>query len=75
MANTNYGANAFPKDLAAKYELVNWVGGHIQNFGQYGTIDLSKLTEHKVESLIHRGFKRIRRIEKTSTSNSDKSKK
>ena len=51
-----------PPELAEKYELVNWRGGHRQNFGPViGDVDLTTLTEAGCEKLILRGFTKIRR--------------
>lgn len=66
MANEKYGAAALPKEISDKYELVDWVGGHRQNFGSFGDIDLSQLTEQQVERLISKGFKKIRKKSKAA---------
>lgn len=49
-----------PAEVAAKYELVGWVGGHRQVFGTFGVIDLSKLTLRKADSLYTRGFSKLK---------------
>lgn len=49
-----------PDDVAAKYELVNWVGSPRQIFGQLGLVDLNTITLKRAESLVNKGFKKLR---------------
>lgn len=48
-----------PSEVAAKYKLVNWVGGHRQNFGSFGDVDLSKLTLERADRLYLRKFPKL----------------
>ena len=48
-----------PKDVAEKFKIVKWTGGHIQAFGRFGVIDLSKITLDHANSLSRRGFPKI----------------
>lgn len=63
-----------PVELAGKYELVDWVGGSRQWFGsRFRTVDLDTLNEKQAESLIKKGFPRLRRKDaKPTTAKSDK---
>jgi|GEM_PF-2749344 len=56
MAPTSYLSEVISKD----FELVNWVGGHRQEFGKFGVIDLTKLTPQRATSLIQRGFSKLK---------------
>lgn len=72
MNKKKYGAAAFPEELAKEFKLVDWVGGHVQNFGRFGTIDLSKLTQEGVERLIAKGFTKIEKKKAKSAPIADK---
>lgn len=49
-----------PAEVAKVYDLVNWTGGHKQDFGiVFGTVDLSTLTVAKAESLVKKGFTKL----------------
>lgn len=48
-----------PKEVAEKYEVVEWVGGHRQRFGHYGVIDLTKLNLAKAKALVNTGFSKL----------------
>ena len=48
-----------PESTAQEYKLVNWVGGHTQDFGKHGTIDLRKLTPQRAAVLVAKGFKKL----------------
>lgn len=58
--NDLYGAAALNKAVAEKYEVVNWSGGHVQNFGKLGIVDLSKLTIPDADALVKKGFVKLR---------------
>lgn len=49
-----------PKAIQAKFEVVNWVGGSLQHFGRFGEIDLTMLSLVKAQSLVRRGFSKLR---------------
>lgn len=49
-----------PAEVAAKYDLVNWVGGHTQDFGTvWGTVNITELTLRKAENLVRKGFPKV----------------
>lgn len=49
-----------PAEVAAKYDLVNWVGGHTQDFGAvWGTVNVNTLTLRKAENLVKKGFPKL----------------
>ena len=52
------------KDVAKKFQTVNWKGGDAQIFGRFGTVDLSKLTIKQAENLIKRGFSKLAKKKK-----------
>lgn len=58
--NELYGAAALNKTVAEKYEVVNWKGGHVQDFGKFGVVDLSKLTIPDADALVKIGFQKLR---------------
>lgn len=57
-----------PAEVAEKFTLVNWVGGHRQNFGKFGVIDLTKITVDQATSLVKRGFTKLKAKTKKATS-------
>ena len=46
-------------EVAAQYEIVNWTGGHRQNFGKFGIVDLKVLTPKDAELLVKMKFTKI----------------
>lgn len=60
MADQNKPKEFLPSEVAQKYELVNWVGGHKQVFGKFGTIDLKELTVEKCAQLVKQEFSKIK---------------
>ena len=50
-----------PEATAREYELNQWTGGHRQDFGRFGTIDLTKLTPQRAAALVAKGFKKLRK--------------
>lgn len=56
-----------PKEVAEKYEVVDWPGKHTMNFGRLGTVDLRALTVDGAENLVKRGFTKLRRREQNTT--------
>lgn len=50
-----------PTETAAAYEIVGWKGGPEQNFGRLGNINLEKLGLQRANSLVMKGFKKIKR--------------
>jgi len=50
-----------PTEVAKLYKLVNWVGSTRQHFGKFGIIDLEKMTVGKAESLISKGFTKLKK--------------
>lgn len=51
--------NWLPEDVAEKFEVKNWKGGHRQDFGLFGVVDLINLTIPKAERLVKRGFSKL----------------
>jgi len=49
-----------PAEVAAKYDLVNWVGGHRVNFGPFGLIDLNTITLAQADRLHEKGFTKLK---------------
>lgn len=49
-----------PPEVAEKYEVVNWTGGHQQQFGRFGRINLKKLTLDKATLLIRGEFSKLK---------------
>lgn len=64
-----------PAEVAAKYDLVGWHGGHRQNFGKYGIIDLHTLTLKQADRLVEKGFTKLKLKPKAATSSADDKKK
>lgn len=59
-----------PKEVADKYELVDWTGGHRQFFGsRYGTVDLKEMTLSQADRLYRRGFPKLKLKSSSSSSN------
>lgn len=52
--------NQLPAEVAAKYELVDWVGGHRQIFGKHGVVDLQTITLARADKLFRDGFKKLK---------------
>jgi len=50
---------ALPDEVAQEYELVNWTGGAVQNFGKFGRIDLNTLTLAQARQLHAKGFSKL----------------
>lgn len=49
-------------DVAKRYKVVNWTGGHTQVFGsRYGRVNLTTLTVQRAESLILKKFSKLER--------------
>lgn len=44
-------------DVAQKYNLVGWSGGHKQLFGSMGIVDINEINLSKADALVKRGFK------------------
>jgi len=61
-----------PAEVAAKYDLVGWHGGHRQNFGKYGIIDLHTITLKQADRLVEKGFTKLKPKAKASTSDDKK---
>lgn len=59
-----------PAEVAEQYELVDWVGGHRQNFGRHGVVDLSKMTLRRADALVRAGFSKLRRKPAISSASS-----
>lgn len=53
--------NPLPPEVAEKIEVINWTGGHRQVFGRFGTVDLKTMTVSYAESLIARGFTKLKK--------------
>jgi hypothetical protein len=49
-----------PKAVAKHFDLVDWVGGHRQNFGRFGNIDLKTLTLDQAKRLAKAGFSKLK---------------
>lgn len=60
MEENKYGAAALSREVAEKYETVNWNGGHRQDFGTFGVVDLSTMTIQQADALVKKGFKKLR---------------
>jgi hypothetical protein len=52
-----------PSDVASEYEVINWVGGHRQRFGNFGVVDLKLMTLEKAERLVKYGFSKLQKRE------------
>lgn len=57
---------ALPEAVAKEYELINWTGGHRQNFGRFGDIDISKMTPAFAARLVQMGFSKLKKKEKSA---------
>ena len=47
------------KEVAAVYKVKDWKGGHRQDFGSFGTVDLKKLTLKRAANLVAAGFPKL----------------
>jgi hypothetical protein len=69
MAEQKYGTQALNAEVAKDYELVDWTGGHRQDFGKYsswlqgGVLDLSTLTLDQAARLVEMKFPKLRKRE------------
>ena len=51
-------------EVAAKFEVIDWPGkAESVNFGRFGDVNLRTLTVAGAESLVKRGFRKLRRRE------------
>lgn len=50
-----------PSEVAAEFELINWVGGHRQDFGRFGIVDLERITLAQANRLVNQGFSKLQR--------------
>lgn len=58
-------ANDFlSKETAEVVEVVNWVGGHRQDFGRFGIVDLKTLKPGVAQRLVRQGFSKLRLVKK-----------
>ena len=48
-----------PKEVSNKFKTVDWVGGHEQNFGRWGMINLKEMTLRRAETLVRKGFPKL----------------
>lgn len=49
-----------PAEVAAKYELVGWTGGHHQHFGpRFGDVNLKTISLAQADALVAKGFKKL----------------
>lgn len=51
--------NLLPDEVAQEYELVNWKGGAVQNFGRFGLVNLNTLTLAQARQLHAKGFSKL----------------
>jgi hypothetical protein len=51
--------NLLPDEVAQEYELVNWTGGAVQNFGRFGLVNLNTLTLAQARQLHAKGFSKL----------------
>lgn len=61
MAKKKKIATPLPPEVAEKIEVINWTGGHRQVFGRFGIVDLTTMTVSHAESLIARGFTKLKK--------------
>lgn len=63
-----------PPEVAAKYDLINWVGSARQDFGKFGIVDISTMTIARADSLFKKGWKKLELKQKAvaTTEKSDK---
>lgn len=62
-----------PKEVAAKFEVINWKGGSRQVFGKrFGLIDLTTLTEQKATALVNAGFYKLVKKKQSSQKTPEK---
>lgn len=53
-------ANKFlPADTRKDYRVVGWVGGHTQDFGKHGIINLTTLTPLQAARLVRNNFSKL----------------
>lgn len=53
------------KEVAVQFEVVDWKGGHAQEFGKFGLVDLKTLTIAQAERLVKFGFSKLRKKKPT----------
>ena len=51
---------ALPQEVAQRFEIMDWWGGHRQNFGKFGIVDLSTMTVAQAQRLVNMGFTKIK---------------
>jgi len=61
-----------PEAVAEHFELVDWKGGPRQAFGRFGVVDLRTITLQRANSLVQRGFGKLRRRINEDESGGDK---
>ena len=49
-----------PKAVAEHYEVVEWHGGHEQNFGKFGMVNLKTLTLTRAGQFVAQKFSKLR---------------
>jgi hypothetical protein len=74
MNNANKNVD-LPKEVAEKFALKGWVGGHRQIFGRFGVVDLKELTVARAEALVKAGFSKLVKKGQSSPENNLKEKK
>jgi hypothetical protein len=57
---------SLPAEVAAKYKLVNYTGGHTQFWGKYGKINVNELTLQHADRLFSQGWPKLTLKEKSS---------
>lgn len=50
-----------PKEVSEHYEVVNWHGGHEQNFGRFGMVNLKTITLTRATALVKQKFGKLRK--------------
>ncbi len=63
-----------PVDTAKEFEVINWVGGHRQSFGNFGVVDLKQLTIQRAKVLVAAKFPKIRAKSAKPTSSNQNNK-
>lgn len=64
---------SLPAEVAVKYKLVNWTGGHTQDFGRWGTVSIENLTLQKADILFTAKFPKLElKPQKKSEKNTEK---
>lgn len=57
---------SLPAEVAEKYSLVDYRGGHTQSWGRFGNINITEMTLQQADRLYQQGWSKLKLKEKSS---------